>query len=271
MNAFLHHLTYDFRSGIRDRSQLFMNYLFPLVVFALMSSLMGAVNPTFKGQMLPAMTIFALLSAALLSLPGTLVNARESGVFRSFRINGVPASSLLAIPPLGGLVHMAVVAVVIAMLGPTVFGGAAPASIAGYVLAGLLAYASLASLGVLIGVASPDHRATMLLGQFIYLPSMLLSGLMMPASLLPPALAKVALLLPASHAMRVFLALGMHPDAGPFPWASVAALVTGTALCFALAAFLFQWDSRMSQPNKRAALAVLGLLPYAVVALLGAA
>ena len=30
MNAFGHHLTYEFRTGLRDRSMLLMNYLFPL-------------------------------------------------------------------------------------------------------------------------------------------------------------------------------------------------------------------------------------------------
>jgi ABC-2 type transport system permease protein len=269
MKAFLHHLGYDFRTGIRDRTQLLMNYLLPLGFFLLVSGLMVGVNPLFKDLMLPAMTVFAVMSAALLSLPSTLVSARESGVFRSFRINGVPSGSLLAIPPLGGLVHMAVVAVIIAVLGPRMYGGSAPGSIAGYAAAGLLSYASMASVGALIGVAAANDRSTIMIGQFLYLPSILLGGLMVPAAALPPALARASLLLPASHAMRAFQALGMKPGSGPFPWVSVAALATGTVLCFALAALLFQWDSRMSQPNRKAVLAVLGIVPYAIAAVIG--
>ncbi len=47
MSAFIHHLAYDFRTGIRDRSKLLMFYLFPLVFFALMGGLMSSVNPGF--------------------------------------------------------------------------------------------------------------------------------------------------------------------------------------------------------------------------------
>jgi ABC-2 type transport system permease protein len=269
MKAFLHHLGYDFRAGIRDRSQLLMNYLLPLGFFLLVSGLMVGVNPGFRALMLPAMTVFAVMSSSLLSLPSSLVNARETGVFRSFRINGVPSASLLAIPPLGGLVHMAVVTLIIAVLGPRMYGGAAPASVAGYAGAGLLAYASMASVGSLIGVAAANDRATIMIGQLLYLPSIMLGGLMVPAAALPPALARVSLLLPASHAMRAFQALGMGTWTGAFPWVSLAALVAGSVLCFALAAALFQWDSRMSQPTRKAALAVLGLLPYVAAALIG--
>jgi len=69
--------------------------------------------------------------------------------------------------------------------------------------------------------------------------------------------------------MRVFSALGMQPGSAPFPWISVAVLGVGAACAFALAALLFQWDSRQSQPGRRMYLAVLGLLPYVVAAVVG--
>ena len=269
MKAFLHHLAYDFKTGIRDRSLLLMNYLFPLAVFLLISALMVKLNPPFQELMLPAMTLFAILSSALLSLPNTLVGARESGVFRSFRINGVPTGAVLAIPPLGGLVHMAVVALVVAVLGTRLFGGAGPLDAAGYAAAGLLSYFSIAGIGALIGVAAASSRATVLVGQFIYLPSILLGGLMVPQSVLPGALARISLLLPTTHAMRVFEALGMKPGSAGVPWVSLGVLACGGVLSFALAALLFQWDSRASQPNRRAALALLGALPYVAALLAG--
>jgi hypothetical protein len=40
-------------------------------------------------------------------------------------------------------------------------------------------------------------------------------------------------------------------------------------LSFALAALLFQWDTRASQPNRKALVALLALAPYVAAALLG--
>jgi hypothetical protein len=44
---------------------------------------------------------------------------------------------------------------------------------------------------------------------------------------------------------------------------------SGAVISFILSAWLFQWDSRSSQPNRRAAMAILGLLPYSAAVLLG--
>jgi ABC-2 type transport system permease protein len=263
MNAFINHLAYDFRTGIRDRAKLFMFYLFPLVFFLLVGGLMTATNPFFKAMMLPAMVIFAVMCATLLSLPNALVEAREAGVFRSYRINGVPAASIVAIPVFTILAHVAVVAVVVSVAGVAMYQGVAPASMAGFVLAALLAYAAHAGMGALVGVAAGNTTASMLAAQLIYIPSIILGGLTVPASVLPPALRRVALLLPASHAMKAFSALAM-PDGAPMPWASLAALAAGTVLSFVLAALLFEWDSRRSAPSRKALLALLAAAPYAV-------
>ena len=129
MSAFVHHLAYDFRTGIRDRSKLLMFYLFPFVFFFVVGAFMVQINPGFRAVMIPGMVLFAHMSSVLLSLPSALVQAREAGVFRSYRINGVPSGSIMAIPVIGALVHMAIVTLVIAVAGARLYGGAAPASI----------------------------------------------------------------------------------------------------------------------------------------------
>jgi ABC-2 type transport system permease protein len=154
MRAFLHHFAYDFKTGIRDRSKLLMFYLFPLVFFVLVGGLMASVNPGFKQTMIPAMVIFAFMCAALLSLPSLLVNAREAGVFRSYRINGVPSVSILSIPVIGTGVHMVVITLIISLAGARVYGGASPVTPVGFVAAALLSYIVYAGIGSLIGVAA---------------------------------------------------------------------------------------------------------------------
>jgi ABC-2 type transport system permease protein len=269
MKAFLHHLAYDFKTGVRDRSKLLMFYLFPLVFFALVGGLMASVNPGFKQMMIPAMVLFAFMCAALLSLPSLLVNAREAGVFRSYRINGVPSASILTIPVIGTAVHMAVIALLITLAGARIYGGVLPTAIPGFIAAAVLSYAAYAGIGVLIGVAAGNATVSILAGQLVYIPSIILGGLMVPSSLLPPALQRISLLLPATHGMRVFTALGMGDAAQPVPVLSICVLAVSALLSFALAAFLFEWDSRASQPSRRAIAAILGAAPYAAAALIG--
>lgn len=269
MKAFVHHLAYDFKTGIRDRSKLFMFYLFPMVFFALVGGMMASVNPGFKQLMLPAMVLFAFMCSALLNLPTFLVGARETGVFRSYRINGVPAASILSIPVLTIGVHMAVVAVIVSVAGVRLYGGVAPQSLGGFILAGLLIYAVYAGIGTLIGVAAGNNTASTLIGQLIYIPSIILGGITVPLSMLPAGLQKVALLLPATHCMKVFMAMGMPGSAG-MPWLSLAVLTSSVVITFTLAALLFEWDARASAPSRKAWAALLAIAPFAVSVFVGA-
>ncbi|MBN2351971.1 MAG: ABC transporter permease [Spirochaetales bacterium] len=269
MKAFIHHLAYDFKTGIRDRTKLLMFYLFPLAFFFAVSSFMTQINPFFKDTMIPAMVLFAVMSACLLSLPGTLVTARESGVFRSFRINGVPAASILSIPVISAAAHMAVAAVIIGFAGTLVFKGAAPANVLGFAAAALLSYLAYAGFGLVLGTAAGNANASILLAQAVYIPSILLGGLMVPLSVLPDAFRRAALILPSSHGMILFQALG-YPAAGKaFPWVSLAALGGGAVVSFFLSAWIFQWDTRASRPNRKAFAALLALVPYALAVAVG--
>jgi len=93
MNAFIQHFLFEFRTGIRNKNLLLLNYLFPLGFYLMMGLVMVELNPTFRENMIPAMIIFAILSATLLGIPDPLVNAREKGIFRSYKINGIPSIS----------------------------------------------------------------------------------------------------------------------------------------------------------------------------------
>lgn len=262
MTAFAHHFSFEFRTGLRDRNLLLMNYLFPLGFYALMGVLMGQVNPGFKQTMVPAMVIFALLSSAVLALPGPLVSAREAGIFRSYRINGVPALSILIIPALTTILHTVLVAATIVITGPLFFGAKAPVSAPGFGLTFLAVAVASAGLGVLIGVIASDSRAIVLWSQLIFLPSMVLGGLMLPLSMLPGTLARIAWLLPSAQAMNAFAGLGFGVPAAHPPLQSIVILFAGGLLAFALAIYLFKWDNRSDTHRGHPAMALLALLPY---------
>lgn len=86
MNAFINHFLFEFRTGIRNKTLLLMNYLFPLGFYAMMGLIMAGINPLFRETMIPAMSIFAVLAATILGLPDPLVTAREAGIFRTIRL-----------------------------------------------------------------------------------------------------------------------------------------------------------------------------------------
>ena len=218
--------------------------------------------------MIPAMVIFAVLSAAILGLPNPLVESREAGIFRSFKINGVPALSILAHPGADHrLSHRSSPRLSSPRRRPP--SSAPAARQLGWFRAGHLGVMlACAGRGLLIGVISANSRVTVLWSQLIFLPSMLLGGLMMPTSMLPASLAKVSLLLPSTHAMDAYLGLAMDQSTPLDPYLGLATLVAGGVVACALALYLFSWDRRNATSRGHPALALLALVPYALALLL---
>lgn len=264
MNAFIHHFTFEFRTGIRNKQLLLMNYLFPLGFYLMMGFIMAEINPPFREDIVPAMIVFGILAATLLGIPDPLVNARENGVFRSYKINGIPSISILVIPALTTILHLVIVAGIITATAPMLFDAPLPVNWLNFSLIFVALAFACAGLSVLIGVVSPSSRMTVLWSQLVFVPSMLLGGLMIPYSMLPDVAGKFAQLLPATQAMNAFNGLAMGKEAAFSPWGSVIMLTVSGILAFGLAVYLFSWDSRNTTRRGHTLLAWLVLLPYGI-------
>ena len=264
MTAFIHHFSFEFRTGIRNKQLLLMNYLCPLGFFLMMGFVMGSINPLFLETMTPAMATFAVLAATLLGIPDPLVNARENGIYRSYKINGIPSISILVIPALTTMLHLVIVSAIISGLSPLLFDAPLPANWGYYTLVFAALAFAMSGISVLIGVVAPNSRVTVLYSQLLFIPSILLSGMMFPYDMLPDVAGKIAQLFPATQAMNAFKGLAMGGGADFSPWGSVIALLTSGLLAFGLAVYLFSWDSRNTARRGHPLLALLFLLPFVV-------
>lgn len=263
MSAFIIHFVFEFRTGIRDKILLLMNYILPIGLYIMLGFLLTELNPPFAEIVMPAMIIVAILFSLVQGLPGPLVTAREAGIFRSYKINGVPAISILAIPALTTILHMIVVAAIITGTAPLLFGASPPANWPGFIFFFLLATFAHAGLGLLISVISSGARAVIMWSILIYVPSMMM-GTMIPYSMLPGTLARVSLLLPSTYAMNIFQGLVQSQvTAFSLAW-SIIIMLAGGILSFGLANYLFCWDSHNKTRRGHPALALLAVLPYAL-------
>ena len=134
MTAFINHFMFEFRTGIRNKQLLLMNYLFPLGFYLMMGFVMAGINPFFLDTMTPALVIFAVLAATLLGIPDPLVNSRENGIFRSYKINGIPSASILIIPALTTILHLVIVTVIITASAPLLFDAPSPVNWLNFVI-----------------------------------------------------------------------------------------------------------------------------------------
>jgi ABC-2 type transport system permease protein len=262
MTAFTTHFSFEFKTGLRNSSAMLMNYLFPLAFYGMMGVVMVAINPGYKELLLPSMVTFAVMVSTILGLPGPLVELRDAGVFRSYKINGVPALSILSIPALSTTIHALIVSLIICLTAGPLFDGRQPVSWLNFALLALLTAFTFGSLGMLIGVISNGARSTVLWSQLIFLPSMLIGGLMMPLAVLPESVRAFSGLLPSTYAMQAILGLAFQQETILDPRLSALVLAAAGLLAVILANYLFSWDDKNSARRGRRWLALLVLVPF---------
>jgi len=264
MTAFIHHFTFEFKTGLRNSTLLFMNYLFPLSVYAMMGLVMTQVNPLFVDTLFPAMTVFVILGGTILGLPSPIVEAREAGIYRRYKVNGVPAASIVAVPVLTTMFHALIAVTVVALTAAPLFGGVAPLHWLPFAgVAALMAFMCSAA-GALIGVVAANSRATTLLSQLIFLPSMLIGGMMVPLDFLPASIQRFSALLPTTHAMQALAGLAYDQTTAFAPTTSILVLLISGLLAFGLAIYLFNWDSRNQTRRSHPLMALIAFAPYLV-------
>ena len=262
MKAFLNHFAFEFRTAIRNRQLLFLNYMFPMIFYLMMGFIMVDINPGFLNAIIPAMVVFAVMAAMLLGIPDPLVKAREDGIFRSYRINGIPSSSILAVPAITTSIHLLIVALIITFTAQPLFDAPLPNNWLTFAVVILATMVAMVGLSVLIGVVSPSTSFQLMISQIIFIPSMLVGGLMLPYDILSGAAQMLARIFPATHAMNAFNGLAMGVGADFSAWGSVLVLFSGGTLAFGLAIYLFNWDSRNETRRGHPALALIALLPW---------
>jgi len=127
-----------------------------------------------------------------------------AGVLRAYRVCGIPGWAVLFIQSVSALMHLLVVSIIIFVTAPLLFGASYPQNIPAYFLSlFILLFASIA-LGLLIGVVARSQSLAMMLSQAIFLPTVMLGGIMFPASMLPEPLRLLGHLLPATYIMQSF-------------------------------------------------------------------
>jgi ABC-2 type transport system permease protein len=266
MNAFANHFWFETRTGLRNITSLLLAYLIPLGLFAVLGFVLIDIDAAFAEMFLPLMATIAILLSTLMGLPGLLVTAREAGIFRNYKINGVPTLSLLTIPALTTIIHIVIVTLIFSIAAPLLFSTSGPINWLGFVVTWLVTAFALAGLGVLIGVISDSSRTTVLWSQVIFIPTMVV--MFIPTSVLPDAVFRVAQLLPPTHAINAFRGLAMGLATPASPLGSLAVLAMGGVLAFGLALYLFSWDSRNETRRGHPVLALLALLPYVIAVIL---
>lgn len=205
MSGFFYGILLQFKLDIRSKSLLVTCYIVPLIFFLLMGGIFTSVMPEMKNTLIPSMIVMSVSMGALIGLPPSLVETYGSDVKKIYQANGVPLYLGLATMFLSAFFHLMITCVVILLLAPVLFEAALPMSFSQFFPALAIFILVSLSIGCILGLAVKNQAKLTMIAQLVFLPSIMLSGIMFPANLLPDFLRIAGRIFPASWGYRLML------------------------------------------------------------------
>lgn len=203
MGAFLYGVFLQWKLDMRSKTLLITCYIVPLLFFAVMGGIFTSVMPQAKDTLIQSMTVFGVTMGALIGLPPSLVEIYSTDIKKVYKANGVPLYLGLVLTNISAYIHLFIMSVVLYFAAPLAFNAEIPDNPGRYFISLAVFIAVSLSIASIIGLAVKDQAKTSIVSIIIFLPSILLSGIMFPIDLLPKAFQTAGKIFPASWGYRI--------------------------------------------------------------------
>lgn len=203
MSAFLYGVSLQWKLDIRSKTLLIACYMVPLLFFAVMGGIFTSVMPEARYTLIQSMTVFGVTMGALIGLPPSLVEIYSSDIKKVYKANGVPLYLGLVLTNISAYIHLFIMSIILYIAAPLAFNAEIPENPMLYFASLAIFIAVSLSIASIIGLAVKDQAKTSMVSIIIFLPSIILSGIMFPIELLPKAFEMAGKIFPASWGYKV--------------------------------------------------------------------
>ena len=216
----------------------------PVLVFLLLGRLGSSIAPardlstsTFLRVNVPVFVAILIALNAVLSLVAIIAIYREGGILKRLRATPLRPWTILTSHVLVKLSLTAVTLALMLLVGRRYYPSGMDVPAFSFAIALIITTVSILSLGFLIASIVPTARFAQPIGAVILYPMFVVSGLFIPAHVLPAWLQH----LPLSYAVSLLQGIWKGE-----PWSmhlgDVAGLAAVFVICTALSARVFRWE-----------------------------
>ena len=212
MSGFLYGVALQWKLDIRSKSLLVTCYIVPLIFFLLMGGIFTSVMPDMRNTLIQSMIVMSVSMGAFIGLPPSLIETYGNDVKKVYKANGVPIYLGLITMFLSAFIHLMISCIIILSLAPILFKATLPVQLPLFVLALAVYIIVSLSIGSILGLTVKNQAKLTMIAQLVFLPSIMLSGIMFPITLLPDFLETIGRIFPAFWGYRLMLDNGFCPE-----------------------------------------------------------
>ena len=202
MKALLYGIALQFKLDIRSKSMLITCYLVPLVFYFFMGGIFTSIDENATATLISSMTVFTITMSALMGLPPALAEIYATDVKKVYKANGAPMWFGVVSQFISSFIHTFIVCLIIFAISPLIFKAQLPVGLLQYFLSLIALLAVTLAIGCIIGLLFKQQAKLTMIAMIIYLPSIMLSGIMFPADMLPQFMQYISYVFPATIAFK---------------------------------------------------------------------
>ncbi len=197
----------QFKLDVRNKNVLSAYYVLPIAFYLVIGAIIKEIDPTANTTLVQSMSVLAVSLAAFLGTPAPIVDFFTSDTKKTYIVGNIKLSVVLLTTFLSGLVHMLIVSLLIYFTAPFVFGVTRPTEVFMYFGWLLITITISTVIGMIIGLISKSNSSMTMTSQRVFLPTMLLCGIMLPTDILPTVLQKIGEVLPGTYFIQILTSL----------------------------------------------------------------
>ena len=198
MEAFLYGILLQWKLDLRNKSILLTYYVVPLVFFGFMGGIFTSITPDTKSTLIQSMSIFGVTMGAILGAPIPISETYGTELKKSYQIGGIPMCIPIINNFISAFVHLFIMSTIIYFTAPAAFNASVPKNTTTYFIMLAIFIVTSLSIGAILGLTVKTTSKLTMVSQFIFLPSLMLSGIMFPTKMLPKHLAAAGKIFPAT-------------------------------------------------------------------------
>ncbi|MEQ8196523.1 MAG: ABC transporter permease [Clostridiaceae bacterium] len=198
MSAFLYGILLQWKLDLRNKGILLTYYVVPLVFFGFMGGIFTSITPDTKNTLIQSMSVFGVTMGAILGAPIPISETYGTELKKSYQVGGIPMFIPIINNFVSAFIHLFIMSTIIYFVAPAAFNASVPKNTTLYFsMLAVFIFTNL-SLGSILGLTVKNTSKLTMVSQFIFLPSLMLSGIMFPAEMLPKHLAAAGKIFPAT-------------------------------------------------------------------------
>ena len=246
MHGFWRHFLITLVLNCRNVQALVFGYVVPvffLFAFASIFGVQSGQGTQLSHNTMATLLVISVMGGACFGLPITLVNERDRGVWRRYRLTPLSSGIFVSSTMASRFVLVASSALLQIALAMWIYSLPMPKQTLTLILAFSLVAFAFIGIGLIIAAVANSIGAVQALGQSLFLPMIMIGGVGVPLRMLPSWAQDVSLFLPGIHAVRLIERCYTHEfDFERLKWRLLILFLIGCSATLA-GWKLFRWES----------------------------